>query len=161
MSTLWLIYYGVFFRTVNPTENFSDGAVPPPSLKSVKNPLSCAKPNVANEPACVLVLLLMPQKDDGRTAALIERPTRTAEIDVIEELEVDGCEREIAAEPAVDGGFEPEVWKQLRGFEMGADRDLFRVDRPSTLEPDALRVGAAGYQKEDRGSEQPNEKSSR
>ena len=32
------------------------GAVPVPSLKSVKKPFSCAKPNVKNEPACVLVL---------------------------------------------------------------------------------------------------------
>ena len=54
--------YGVFFLNVYPTTNFNVGALPLPILKSVKNPFSCAKPNVKNEPACMLVSSLRRRK---------------------------------------------------------------------------------------------------
>ena len=50
---------------------------------------------------------------------------------------------------AVDARPEAEVLKQLARLEVGADERLFRVDRDAALEPDALRIGAAVYQKKD------------
>ena len=139
---------------MNPTANFSVGAVPVPSLKSVKKPFSCAKPNVKNEPACVLVSIVLAHEHHGRPATLIQAP-RAADLDVIQELDVEGRQRKVAAEPAVDAGPEPEVLKQLARLEMGADERLFRVDRHAALESDALRVGAAVYQKKDSEHWQP------
>ena len=125
-----------------------------PSLKSVKKPFSCAKPNVKNDAGVRARLVVLAQEDHRGPAALIHAP-RAADREVIEEFDVERGEREVAAEPAVDARPEPEVLKQLGGLEVRAEEPLFRVDGHASLEPDALRFGAAVYQKKDsdRGSD--------
>ena len=72
-----------------------------------------------------------------RSAPLIHAP-RAADLNVIQELNVEGRRRIIAAEPAVDAGPEPETLKQLARLEVRADEGLFRVDGDAALEADAL-----------------------
>src|SRR5688572_17690463 len=79
---------------------------------------------------------------------------------MIEELDIESGEREIAAEPAVDARPEAEVLKQLACLEVRAEEPLFRVDRDATLEADSLRLGAAVYQKKDSGTGNRHKKAS-
>ena len=89
--------------------------------------------------------VVLPHEHHGRPAPLIQAP-RAADVDVIEELDVERGQRKVAAEPAVDAWPEAEVLKQLARFEMRADEPLFRVDGDAALKPDALRIGAGGCQ---------------
>ena len=104
-------------------------------------------------------LIVLPQEHHCRSAALIHGP-RPADRKVIEEFDVESGKGEIAAEAAVDARPEPEILKQLGRFEVRAEEPLFRVDRDAALEADALRFGAAVYQKKDSDTGNRDEKPS-
>ena len=104
-------------------------------------------------------LIELPQEHHRRSAALVHAP-RSADRKVIEEFDVESGEGEIAAEAAIDARPEPEILKQLGCFEVRAEEPLFRVNRGAALEADALRFGAAVYQKKDSNGGKTDEKSS-
>jgi hypothetical protein len=62
---------------------------------------------------------------------------------VVKELDIDGGEREVAAESPVDSRPETKVPEQLSSLEMSADEPLFRVHADTALEPDALGFDVA------------------
>jgi len=103
--------------------------------------------------------IVLAHKHHGRPATLIQAP-RAADLDVIQELDVQGSQRKVAAKPAVDARPEAKVLKQLARLEMGTDKRLFRIDRDAPLESDALRVSAGRYHEEDSGGCQTHAKSS-
>ena len=105
-------------------------------------------------------LVVLTQEHHRGSAALVHAP-RAADCEVIEKFDVERGEGEVAAEPAVDARPEPEVLKQLARFEVRAEERLLRVDRDAALEPDALRLGAAVYQKKDSGTGNRDKKASR
>ena len=92
-------------------------------------------------------VVVLAHEHHRRSASLIHAP-RAADLNVIQEFDVEGRRRIIAAEPAVDAGPEPETLKQLARLEVRADERLFRVDRDAALESDALRIGTALLSKE-------------
>jgi len=93
------------------------------------------------EPTGDIGLRRFPCSEDvhRRPTALIDLPSRI-DVVLVQKLHVDGRQREIAAEPAIDAWTEIDSTRDLSGLEMTADIDLFGIDRNATLKTHPLRV---------------------
>ena len=132
-----------------PTPNFNVGALPVADLEIGEESVFVCETEGEEAAGVHARVLVEPHQHHGRTATLKDAPSRPPKREVVEELDIDGGQRKVAAEPAVDSRPESEISEQLSGLEVRSHEALLRVHADAALEPDALRLGAAVYQKKD------------